>query len=124
MRTQVAWQSLLGAGAGDGAVLEDSGAGKASVAGAVLTSRRLLLLSATLTVLAVAAPPPGAPAATSLLWVGPALLFTTEAHQVCRVFTCCGSEVETWLGKQVRTVLAQVKPHPGGPAPYTLPLLL
>ena len=78
---QVAWQSLLGEGRGDGAVLEDSGAGKASVAAAVLTSRRVLLLSATLTVLATAAPPPGAAAATSLLWAGPALLFTTEAHQ-------------------------------------------
>ena len=100
VRMQVAWQSLLGAGAGDGAVLEDSGAGKASVAGAVLTSRRLLLLSATLTVLAAAVPPPGAPAATSLLWVGPALLFTTEAHQVCWFLTCYASEVEMGLGKQ------------------------
>lgn len=82
---QVAWQRLLGSGsAGDGAVLEDSGAGRASVVAAVLTSRRVLLASATLRVLAAAALPPGAPAATSLLWVGPALLFSTEAHQARR----------------------------------------
>ncbi len=89
---QVAWQRLLGTGsAGDGAVLEDSGAGRASVVAAVLTTRRVLLAAATLRALAAAALPPGAPAAMSLLWVGPALLwvgpallFSTEAHQARR----------------------------------------
>jgi hypothetical protein len=76
----VAWQDLLD-DSGDGSVLDDSGAGKASVAAAVLTTRRLLLASATLRVLAAYAPSPAQPPPTSLLWLGPALLFATSAHQ-------------------------------------------
>lgn len=77
---QVAWQDLVAA-TGEGSVLDDTGHGKASTVGAVLTSLRLLLVSATLHVLvalpfgAVEAP------ATSMLWTGPALLFTNKNQQ-------------------------------------------
>ena len=79
---QVAWQSLLDEAA-EGSVSDDSGTGKASIAGAVLTHRRLLIVSATLTVLAAHLPSPAEPAISSFLWLGPALLFCNAAHQVC-----------------------------------------
>lgn len=78
---QVAWQSLLDE-ASEGSVSDDSGTGKASIAGAVLTHRRLLILSATLSVLTAHVPSPAAPATTSFLWLGPALIFCNAAHQV------------------------------------------
>ncbi|CAL5222539.1 g4916 [Coccomyxa viridis] len=78
---QVAWQSLLDE-ASEGSVSDDSGTGKASIAGAVLTHRRLLLVSATLSVLTAHVPSPTAPAITSFLWLGPALIFCNAAHQV------------------------------------------
>ncbi len=78
---QVAWQSLLDE-ASEGSVSDDSGTGKASIAGAVLTHRRLLIVSATLSVLTAHVPSPAAPAITSFLWLGPALIFCNAAHQV------------------------------------------
>lgn len=81
MLTQVTWQSLLDE-SGDGSVIDDSGAGKASIAAAVLTSRRLLVVSATMRPLCAYAPGPSQPAITSFLWLGPALLFCNSAHQV------------------------------------------
>ena len=78
---QVAWQSLLDEGS-EGSVSDDSGTGKASIAGAVLTHRRLLIVSATLSVLTVHVPSPAAASITSFLWLGPALLFCNAAHQV------------------------------------------
>ena len=68
--------------ASEGSVSDDSGTGKASIAGAVLTHRRLLILSATLSVLTAHVPSPAAPATTSFLWLGPALIFCNAAHQV------------------------------------------
>ena len=80
---QVAWQPLAD-DSGDGSVLDDASAkGKASVAAAVLTSRRVLLLSATLRTLASVCPGPARPRPAALLWLGPALLFATTAHQAC-----------------------------------------
>ena len=64
-------------------MLDDSGTGKASMCGAVVTSQRALLVSVTLRTLAAVslntcqAPP------TSALWLGPALLVCNAAHQVC-----------------------------------------
>ena len=88
LHAQVAWQPLLD-DSGDGSVLDDASAkGKASVAAAVLTSRRMLLLSATLHTLASVCPSPAQPRPTSLLWLGPALLFTTTAHQARPVCAC------------------------------------
>ncbi|CAK0749293.1 hypothetical protein CVIRNUC_001899 [Coccomyxa viridis] len=78
---QVAWQGLLDVSA-EGSVSDDSGTGKASIAAAVLTHRRLLIVSATLTVLCVHVPSAAEPAITSFLWLGPALLFCNAAHQV------------------------------------------
>jgi hypothetical protein len=77
---QAAWQSLLDH-SGDGAVLDDSGDGKASVVGAVLTSRRLMMVSATLRVIAATPLSSSQPPITSFLWAGPALLFCNAAHQ-------------------------------------------
>ena len=77
----MAWQSLLDE-ASEGSVSDDSGTGKASIAGAVLTHRRLLIVSATLSVLTAHVPSPTAPAITSFLWLGPALIFCNAAHQV------------------------------------------
>lgn len=77
----MAWQSLLDE-SGDGSVIDDSGVGKASIAAAVLTSRRLLIVSATMRPLCAFAPGPSQPAITSFLWLGPALLFCNTAQQV------------------------------------------
>ena len=90
---QVAWQGLLDVSA-EGSASDDSGTGKASIAAAVLTHRRLLIVSATLTVLCVHMPSAAEPAITSFLWLGPALLFCNAAHQVPAVMrdvlaTCC-----------------------------------
>ena len=73
---------------------DDSGTGKASIAAAVLTHRRLLIVSATLTVLCTHVPSIAEPAITSFLWLGPALLFCNAAHQVPAVMPdvmaiCC-----------------------------------
>ena len=79
---QVAWQNLIDHV--EAAVLDDSGTGKASMCGAVVTSQRALLVSVTLRTLAAVnlnasqAPP------TSALWLGPALLVCNAAHQVHR----------------------------------------
>ena len=78
---QVAWQDLL-AVTSEGSVLDDTGEGKASIVGAVLTSHRLLQVSATLQVLAALSLDPCKSAVTSLLWMGPALLFSTSNNQV------------------------------------------
>jgi hypothetical protein len=78
---QVAWQSLLDESS-DGSVIDDSGAGKASIAAAVLTSHRLCIVSATMLPLCALAPRPPEPAIISFLWLGPALLFCNSAHQV------------------------------------------
>lgn len=78
---QVAWQGLLDE-SGGGSVMDDTGAGKASIAAAVLTSRRLLLVSATLRPLCTFSPSPSDAPITSFLWLGPALLFCNSAHQV------------------------------------------
>ncbi|EIE25272.1 hypothetical protein COCSUDRAFT_65173 [Coccomyxa subellipsoidea C-169] len=78
---QVAWQGLLDE-SGGGSVMDDTGAGKASIAAAVLTSRRLLLVSATLRPLCAFSPSPSDAPITSFLWLGPALLFCNSAHQV------------------------------------------
>ena len=90
---QVAWQGLLNVSA-EGSVSDDSGTGKASIAAAVLTHRRLLIVSATLTVLYAHVPSAAEPAITSFLWLGPALLFCNAAHQVSFLIpdmlaTCC-----------------------------------
>ena len=77
---QVAWQNLL-TGV-EGSVLDDTGEGKASVIGAILTNRRLLVVSATIQVLAAYSIGSREPSCTSLLWMGPALLFTNSANQV------------------------------------------
>ena len=78
---QTAWQDLI-ATASEGSILDDTGKGKASILGAVLTSQRLLLVSATLQVLAAMSIGSGEAAVTSILWMGPALLFCTSDHQV------------------------------------------
>lgn len=78
----MAWQGLLDESS-EGSVSDDSGAGKASIAAAVLTHRRLLILSATLSVLAAHVPSPAEPAISSFLWLGTALVFCNAAHQVC-----------------------------------------
>ena len=78
---QVAWQGLLDESAG-GSVIDDTGAGKASIAAAVLTTGRLLLVSATLRPLCTFTPSFSEPLITSFLWLGPALLFCNSAHQV------------------------------------------
>ena len=78
---QVAWQSLVEE-SGEGSVMDDSGAGKASLVGAVLTPNRAMLVSLALLPLASAtAAAAGAPF-TSCLWLGPALLLSTASHQV------------------------------------------
>ena len=79
---QVAWQDLA-APASDGSMLDDTGEGKASTVGAVLTSQRLLLVSATLKVLVGLSVGAVHSAITSVLWMGPALLFCTSSNQVC-----------------------------------------
>lgn len=81
---QVAWQGLVDE-SGGGSVMDDTGAGKASIAAAVLTTRRLLLVSATLRPLCAFSPSPSEAAITSFLWLGPALLFCNSAHQVSRL---------------------------------------
>ena len=81
LQGQVAWQSLVEEG-GDSAVLDDSGSGKASMVAAVLTTGRVLLVSATLCILAVHMQSPAAMPFTSMLWLGPALLLCNIAHQV------------------------------------------
>lgn len=78
---QVAWQDLLAA-ASEGSVLDDTGEGKASIIGAILTSHRLLQVSATLQVLAALSLDPCKTAVTSILWMGPALLYCTSGNQV------------------------------------------
>ena len=80
MRLQVAWQSLVDSS--EGSIMDDSGAGKASLVGAVITPLRAVLVSATLTPLAASPVQPTAPALTSGLWLGPALLLCNAAHQV------------------------------------------
>lgn len=80
----MAWQGLLDESA-DGSVMDDTGAGKASIAAAVLTTRRLLLISATMRPLCYFAPGPTEAPITSFLWLGPALLFCNSAHQVGRL---------------------------------------
>ena len=82
---QVAWQNLL-TGV-EGAVLDDTGEGKASVVGAMLTTRRVLVVSATLSVLVAFGVASTEASPTSLLWMGPALLFTTSSNQVCLLET-------------------------------------
>ena len=98
---QVAWQGLLDVSA-EGSVSDDSGTGKASIAAAVLTHRRLLIVSATLTVLCVHVPSAAEPAITSFLWLGPALLFCNAAHQVPAVMLhvltiCCALVISSSL---------------------------
>lgn len=63
-------------------MIDDTGAGKASITAAVLTTGRLLLVSATLLPLCAVTPTPSEPLITSFLWLGPALLFCNSAHQV------------------------------------------
>ena len=81
---------------------DDSGTGKASIAGAVLTHRRLLIVSATLSVLTAHVPSPTTPAITSFLWLGPALIFCNAAHQVDamslahRILTLQTDRVTAW----------------------------
>ncbi|KAK9810383.1 hypothetical protein WJX72_009786 [[Myrmecia] bisecta] len=78
---QVAWQSLL-----DPNLTEaENGVGKASVVGAVVTTERLLVVSATLQVLVATPLQRAGQAITSALWCGPALLFTTAGHQVMQL---------------------------------------
>ena len=92
---QVAWQSLVEAS--EGSVMDDSGAGRASLVGAVITPRRAILVSVTLTPLAAAPAASAGAAFTGGLWVGPALLLTTASHQVgvafrawqCRAASSC-----------------------------------
>lgn len=82
MRVQVAWQSLVEAG--EGSVMDDSGAGKASTVGVVLTPGRALLVTVTLLPLATASADRAGSPFTSCLWLGPALLLSTASHQVCK----------------------------------------
>jgi len=78
---QTAWQDLI-ATASEGSILDDTGEGKASILGAILTSQRLLLVSATLQVLAAMSIGSAEAGITSILWMGPALLFCTSENQV------------------------------------------
>ncbi len=55
--------------------------------GAGLTSRRLLLVSATMRVIAATDMSPGHAPITSMLWAGPALLFCNAAQQVWKVIS-------------------------------------
>lgn len=76
------WQDLV-ATATEGSVLDDTGLGKASTVGAVLTSHRLLVVSASLQMLVSLSIGPSDPPISSVLWMGPALLFTDAHNQVC-----------------------------------------
>ncbi|KAK9806672.1 hypothetical protein WJX73_006627 [Symbiochloris irregularis] len=93
---QVAWQSLVEAS--EGSVMDDSGSGKASLVGAVITPQRALLVSVTLMPLAVAAAPAGGSQFTSCLWIGPALLLTTTSFQVLQM---------SWNGSLLRAEVSQ-----------------
>ena len=77
----MAWQSLVEAP--EGSVIDDSGAGKASLVGAVITPQRAIMVTATLLPLAAAQAASVGSSFTSGLFAGPALLLTTAAHQVC-----------------------------------------
>lgn len=78
---QVAWQDLLTANT-EGSVLDDTGQGKASTVGAVLTTKRLLLVSVTMKVLVTLSVGTDDAAISSILWMGPALLFSSQSNQV------------------------------------------
>lgn len=83
---QVAWQSLMPAGAEAGSFHSScEGAGSAAAAcAALLTSQRVLIVNELLSVVASAAIPSDTGLPVSCLWMGPALLVSTSTGQVSR----------------------------------------
>ncbi len=109
---QTAWQDLI-ATASEGSILDDTGEGKASILGAVLTSQRLLLVSATLQVLASVSVGSAEAGVTSILWMGPALLFCPSENQVQGgVLLTTTSSPSTPLGRIQQSSSDKVTCHP------------